>query len=39
MTTNILKGVFLLSALALASCSTTSKMASAKKDDDDVYFY
>ncbi|MBS7562978.1 hypothetical protein KHS38_01060 [Mucilaginibacter sp. Bleaf8] len=38
MKTTILKGVILCSALALASCSTPSQLASGKKADDDVYF-
>ncbi|WP_158828542.1 hypothetical protein [Mucilaginibacter lacusdianchii] len=38
MKTTILKGVVLISALALASCSTTNQLASSTKQDDDVYF-
>ncbi|WP_345953083.1 hypothetical protein [Mucilaginibacter sp. PAMB04168] len=38
MKRNILHTFVLLSALALASCSTTNKVASNQKVDDDVYF-
>lgn len=38
MKRNILHSIVLLSALALASCSTTNQLASTQKADDDVYF-
>ena len=38
MKRNILHSIVLLSALALASCSTTNQIASTQKQDDDVYF-
>jgi hypothetical protein len=38
MKKNILRSIVLLSALALASCSTTNQLASTQKADDDVYF-
>jgi len=38
MKRNILQTFVLLSALALASCSTTNKIASTQTADDDVYF-
>jgi len=38
MKRNILHSIVLLGALALASCSTTNKLASTQTADDDVYF-
>jgi hypothetical protein len=38
MKRNLLKGIILISVVALSSCSTTNKLAGTKNIDDDVYF-
>jgi hypothetical protein len=38
MKRNLLKGIILISVVALSSCSTTNKLAGTKNVDDDVYF-
>jgi len=38
MKRNVYLGMFLIGAIALSSCSTQNKLASAKANDDDVYF-
>lgn len=38
MKQNILKGMILIGAIALSSCSTQNKLASSQTPDDDVYY-